>query len=127
MSQRRFQPTMRAPLWPPAGTPTWPDLPPLPALPPCPVILGDCRVGDRVRLADGTDADVLSLGTLGVRLRPYATTTRVVEDGRCGRTVTFTVRKKAYTVAASTTAQAIVGHVDQEKDAILHSTVEATA
>jgi hypothetical protein len=77
-------------------------------------VLGACRAGDRVRLGDGTDADVLSVGTLGVRLRPYSTTTRVVEDGRNGKTVTFTVRRPAYTVAASATAQAVVGHINQE-------------
>jgi hypothetical protein len=107
---RRFEPTQRTPLWPPAGAAMWPDLPSLPALPPCPIVLGDCRVGDRVLLADGTEAEILAVGSLGVRLRPFVSTTRVVEDSRAGVTRTFEVRRPAYTIASSATAQAVIGH-----------------
>jgi hypothetical protein len=107
----RFNPTRRAPLWPPAGTPEWPHLAPLPELPACPIRLDTCRVGDRVLLVDGTEAEILSVGSLGVRLRPFTSTTRVVEDSRAGVTRTFEVRRPAYTIASSATAQAVVGRV----------------
>jgi hypothetical protein len=104
---KKFVPTRSEPLWPPAGTPEWPNLPPLPELPPCPIRLGDCRAGDRVLLANGDHADVVYVSPAAVTLRPLTRTERTVFDSRTEREVTFTVRAKSYTVAPSATAQAI--------------------
>jgi hypothetical protein len=107
---KRFIPTKREPLWPPAGTPEWPNLPPLDPGPPCPVILGGCRVGDRVLLVNGNLADVVYVSECGVTLRPVERVTRTVFDSRSNKEVTFTVSKRSYTVAASAGAQAVVEH-----------------
>ena len=110
MATKRFIATRREPLWPPAGAPEWPNLPPRPPEPPCPVVLGECRIGDRVLLRDGTEAEIEGIGSLGVRLRPFVTSTRTVDDHRTGKVVTFEVRKPGYTVASSSTCQAVIGH-----------------
>lgn len=110
MSTKRFVPTRSEPLWPPAGTPVWPNLPELPAGPPCPVTLADCKVGDHVLLRNGDTAEIEYIGALGVRLRPFSTTTRTVDDHRTGNVVTFAVRRPGFTVASSATCQAVVGH-----------------
>jgi len=109
-NKSRFNGTRTEPLWPPAGTPEWPNLPPAPPEPPCPVVLGECKVGDHVLLRDGSTAEIEGTGSLGVRLRPFTTVTRTVDDHRTGNVVTFTVRKPGYTVALGSTCQAVVGH-----------------
>jgi hypothetical protein len=110
MATRRFEPTRREPLWPPAGTPEWPYLPSPPAEPPCPVVLGDCKVGDHVLLCDGTEAEIEGVGSLGVRLRPFTTSTSTVDDHCTGKVATFTVHRAGYTIASSATCQAVIGH-----------------
>jgi hypothetical protein len=112
---RKFTPTRREPLWPPAGTPEWPHLPPAPPEPECLVVLGDLKVGDHVLLRDGETAEIEGIGSLGVRLRPFTTSTRTVDDHRTGKVVTFTVRRPGYTVALAATCQAVVGHTEKEK------------
>jgi hypothetical protein len=107
---KRFTPTKSEMLWPPPGTPVWPNLPPPPATPPCPVRLGDCKAGDRVLLASGEMADVTYVSQCGVTLRPLTKIERTVYDSKNDREVKFAVRSRGYTVAPSAMCQAVVEH-----------------
>jgi hypothetical protein len=52
-----------------------------------------------------------------VRLRPLARVSRTVDDHRTGEVVTFTVRRPGYTVAGSSTCQAIIARNPPKEDA----------
>jgi hypothetical protein len=55
-------------------------------------------------------------GMDSVRLRPFTTLTRTVDDHRSGKVVTFGVRKPGYTVASSFTCRAVIVHIAPRKE-----------